>query len=197
MKFKIYIIAFFVLFFLSACVKQENYLIENINFDNYKAVNIDASDLIIEQLYISNIEYPYIDHLVKQDLIFLISNWAEARIKPLEVNNSGVVIVVINIASIKAFSLKNNVKIQDIFRSNAATNIEMNLDITINLLDKNGNKTSYLDLKVFKSQELGDNISLLEKDYIIQEMTKSLIKDFDSLAINKLKEVFYKSLLPN
>jgi hypothetical protein len=28
-------------------------------------------------------------------------------------------------------------------------------------------------------------------------MTKSLIKDFDSLAINKLKEVFYKSLLPN
>ena len=151
MKFKIYIIAFFVLFFLSACVKQENYLIENINFDNYKAVNIDASDLIIDQLYISNIEYPYIDHLVKQDLIFLISNWAEARIKPLEVNNSGVVIVVINIASIKAFSLKNNVKIQDIFRSNAAINIEMNLDITINLLDKNGNKTSYLDLKVFKS----------------------------------------------
>jgi len=197
MKFKIYIIAFFVLFFLSACVKQENYLIENINFDNYKAVNIDASDLIIDQLYISNIEHPYIDHLVKQDLIFLISNWAEARIKPLEVNNSGVVIVVINIASIKAFSLKNNVKIQDIFRSNAAINIEMNLDITINLLDKNGNKTSYLDLKVFKSQELGDNISLLEKDYIIQEMTKSLIKDFDSLAINKLKEVFYKSLLPN
>ena len=197
MKFKIYIIAFFVLFFLSACVKQENYLIENINFDNYKAVNIDASDLIIDQLYISNIEHPYIDHLVKQDLIFLISNWAEARIKPLEVNNSGVVIVVINIASIKAFSLKKNVKIEDIFSSNAAINIEMNLDITINLLDKNGNKTSYLDLKVFKSQELGDNISLLEKDYILQEMTKSLIKDFDSMAINKLKEVFYKSLLPN
>jgi hypothetical protein len=73
----------------------------------------------------------------------------------------------------------------------------MDLDITINLLDKNGNKTSYLDLKVFKSQELGNNISLLEKDYILQEMTKSLIKDFDSLAITKLKEVFYKSLLPN
>ena len=197
MKLNIYIIVLCVLVFLGACVQQENYLIKNINFDNYQPVNIDASDLIIDQLYISNIEYPYIDHLVKQNLIFLISNWAEARIKPLEVNNSGVVIVVINIASIKAFSLKNNVKIQDIFRSNAAINIEMNLDITINLLDKNGNKTSYLDLKVFKSQELGDNISLLEKDYIIQEMTKSLIKDFDSLAINKLKEVFYKSLLPN
>ena len=81
--------------------------------------------------------------------------------------------------------------------TNAAINIEMNLDITIKLLDKNGNKLSYLDLKIFKSQELGDNISLLERDYLIQEMSKSLIKDFDSLAINKLKEIFYKNLLPN
>ena len=79
----------------------------------------------------------------------------------------------------------------------AAMNIEMNLDITINLLDKNGNKLSYVDLKIFKSQELGDNISLLEKEYLIQEMLRSLIKDFDSLAINKLKEIFYKNLLPN
>jgi len=65
------------------------------------------------------------------------------------------------------------------------------------LLDENANRISYVDIKVFKSQELGDNISLLEKDYLIQEMSRSLIKDFDSLAINKLKEIFYKSLLPN
>ena len=197
MKLKIYIVAFFMLGFLSACVQQENYLTENINFNNYKAVNIDASDLIIDQLYISNIEYPYIDHLVKQNLISLINNWAGARLKPLEANNSGVLKVVINIASIKAFSLNKNTKIEDIFISNAALNIEMNLDITINLLDENGNKISYLDLKVFKSQELGDGISLLEKEYMIQEMSQSLIKDFDSLAINKLKEIFYKNLLPN
>ena len=197
MKLKHYIITLFTLFFLSACVQQENYLIKNINFDNYKPLNISASDLIIDQLYISNIEYPYIDHLVKQNLISLINNWAGARLKPLEANNSGVLKVVINIASIKAFSLNKNTKIEDIFISNAALNIEMNLDITINLLDENGNKISYLDLKVFKSQELGDGISLLEKDYIIQEMSQSLIKDFDSLAINKLKEIFYKNLLPN
>ena len=65
------------------------------------------------------------------------------------------------------------------------------------MLDENANRISYVDIKVFKSQELGDNISLLEKDYLIQEMSRSLIKDFDSLAINKLKEIFYKSLLPN
>ena len=197
MKSKHYIIILFTLFFLSACVKQENYLIKNINFDNYIPINISASDLIIDQVYIRNIDYPYINHLVKQDLISLVNNWAEARLKPVKKNNSSVIQVVINIASIKAISLKQDTKIEDIFISNAAINIETNLDITINLLDQNGNKLSYVDLKIFKSQELGDNISLLEKEYLIQEMLRSLIKDFDSLAINKLKEIFYKNLLPN
>ena len=197
MKSKHYIIILFTLLFLNACVTQENYLIKNINFDNYIPINISASDLIIDQVYIRNIDYPYINHLVKQDLISLVNNWAEARLKPVKKNNSAVIQVVINIASIKAISLKQDTKIEDIFISNAAINIETNLDITINLLDKNGNKLSYVDLKIFKSQELGDNISLLEKEYLIQEMLRSLIKDFDSLAINKLKEIFYKNLLPN
>jgi len=197
MKLKQYIITLFTLFFLSACVKQESYLIKNINFDDYKVINIDASDLIIEQLYINNIKYPYIDHLVKQNLTSLVYNWSESRLMPIEANNSGVIKVIINIASIKAVSLNQNTTIKDIFVSNAAITIEMNLDVTIKLLDESGNKISYLDLKVFKSQELGDNISLLEKDYLIQEMTQSLIKDFDSLAITKLKEIFHKNLLPN
>ena len=99
--------------------------------------------------------------------------------------------------AIKAFLINQNAKIEEVFVSNAAINIEMNLDITIDLLDENANRISYVDIKVFKSQEFGDNISLLEKDYLIQEMSRSLMKDFDSLAINKLKEIFYKSLLPN
>ena len=197
MNLKQYIITLFLLVFTSSCTTQDNYLIKNINFDNYIPINISASDLIIDQVYIRNIDYPYINHLVKQDLISLVNNWAEARLKPVKTNNSGVIQVVINIASIKAISLKQNTKIEDIFISNAAINIETNLDITINLLDQNGNKLSYVDLKIFKSQELGDNISLLEKEYLIQEMLRSLIKDFDSLAINKLKEIFYKNLLPN
>ena len=105
--------------------------------------------------------------------------------------------MIVNNASIKAFLINQNAKIEEFFVSNAAIKIEMNLDITIDLLDENANRISYVDIKVFKSQELGDNISLLEKDYLIQEMSRSLIKDFDSLAINKLKEIFYKSLLPN
>jgi hypothetical protein len=197
MNFKKYIIILFSVVFLSGCASQENYLIKNINFDNYKSINVDASNLIIDYLYTSNIAYPFIDHLVKQNLISLINEWALARLKPVKVNNTGNLKVIVNNASIKAFLINQNAKIEEIFVSNAAIKIEMNLDITIDLLDENANRISYVDIKVFKSQELGDNISLLEKDYLIQEMSRSLIKDFDSLAINKLKEIFYKSLLPN
>ena len=73
----------------------------------------------------------------------------------------------------------------------------MNLDVTIDLLDQNNERISYVNIKVFKSQELTGNISLLEKDYRIQEMSRSIMMDFDSLAINKLKEVFKKSILSN
>ena len=197
MNLKQYIITLFLLVCTSSCATQDNYLIKNINFEDYKPIKIDASELIIEQLYIRNIEYPYIEHLVKQDLVAIINNWAEARLSPIENNNSGILQLVINIASIKAFKINKEIKIEDFFSSKAAMNIEMNLDITINLLDKSGNKISYLDLKVFKSQELGNNISLLEKDYLIQEMSESLIKDFDRLAVNKIKEIFYKNLLSN
>ena len=197
MNFKKYIIILFSVVFLSGCASQENYLIKNINFDNYKSINVDASNLIIDYLYTSNIAYPFIDHLVKQNLISLINEWALARLKPVKVNNTGNLKVIVNNASIKAFLINQNAKIEEFFVSNAAIKIEMNLDITIDLLDENANRISYVDIKVFKSQELGDNISLLEKDYLIQEMSRSLIKDFDSLAINKLKEIFYKSLLPN
>ena len=197
MNFKKYIIILCSVVFLSGCASQENYLIKNINFDNYKSINVDASNLIIDYLYTSNIAYPFIDHLVKQNLISLINEWALARLKPVKVNNTGNLKVIVNNASIKAFLINKNAKIEEFFVSNAAIKIEMNLDITIDLLDENANRISYVDIKVFKSQELGDNISLLEKDYLIQEMSRSLIKDFDSLAINKLKEIFYKSLLPN
>jgi len=197
MYIKQYIITLFLLVFISSCATHDNYLIKSINFEGYKPIKIDASELIIEQLYISNIEYPYIDHLVKQDLVAIINNWSAARLSAIENNNSGILQLVINIASIKAFKINKEIKIEDFFSSKAAMNIEMNLDITINLLDKSGNKISYVDLKVFKSQELGNNISLLEKDYLIQEMSESLIKDFDRLAVNKIKEIFYKNLLSN
>jgi hypothetical protein len=194
---KRYFILLAIIYFISGCATQENYLIQDINFNEYKSLTIDASRLIVEQKYNTNISHPYIDHLVKQDLVSLINYWSIARLNTESLNNRGNLKVIINEASIKALSLSVTNKVEDIFMSNAAINIEMNLDITIDLLNKNSDRISYVNIKVFKSQELGSNISLLEKDYKIQEMSRSMMVDFDNLAINKLKEVFNNKILSN
>jgi len=194
MHLRIYIIILCSLFFITSCTSKDNYLIQNIDFNNYKNIKIDASKLIVDKLYISTLSDPYIDHIVKQNLVSLLSEWAIARLKPVQVNNAGVIKVIINNASIKALPINQNIKVENLFISNTAINIEMNLEVTIDILDNDGNKLSYVDIKVFKSQEFGDNISLLEKDYQIQEMSRSLFKDFDNLAIKKIQEIFYKYL---
>lgn len=192
-----YIIILLLVPLLCSCVSQKNYLIKDINFIEYESLTIDASRLIVVQKYNVNDSEPYIDHLVKQDLVSLVNYWSIARLNAESMNNTGNLQVTINEASIKALPVEENNKIEELFISNAASNIEMNLDVTIDLLDQNNEKISYVNIKVFKSQELTGNISLLEKDYIIQEMSRSIMMDFDSLAINKLKEVFKKRILSN
>jgi len=192
-----YIILILSLSLLCGCVSQKNYLIKDINFQDYEAFTIDASRLIIVQKYDGNISAPYIDHLVKQDLVSLVNYWSIARLNTESINNIGNLKVTINEASIKAIPISENDKIEELFISNAAFNIEMNIDVTIDLLDEESEKISYVNIKVFKSKELAGNISLLEKDFRIQEMSRSVMIDFDSLAINKLKEVFNKRISPN
>tara|TARA_B000000441_G_scaffold87570_1_gene60058 strand:- start:860 stop:1453 length:594 start_codon:yes stop_codon:yes gene_type:complete len=192
-----YIIILLLVPLLCSCVSQKNYLIKDINFIEYESLRIDASRLIVVQKYNVNDSEPYIDHLVKQDLVSLVNYWSIARLNAESMNNTGNLQVTINEASIKALPVEENNKIEELFISNAASNIEMNLDVTIDLLDQNNERISYVNIKVFKSQELTGNISLLEKDYRIQEMSRSIMMDFDSLAINKLKEVFKKSILSN
>ena len=192
-----YIIIILFVSLLCSCVSQKNFLIKDINFVEYESLTIDASRLIVVQKYNTNVSEPYIDHLVKQDLVSLVNNWSIARLNTESINNTGNLKVTINEASIKALPVEENNKIEELFISNAASNIEMNLDVTIDLLDQNNERISYVTIKVFKSQELKGNISLLEKDYRIQEMSRSIMMDFDSLAINKLKEVFKKRILSN
>ena len=192
-----HIIILLLVTLLCSCVSQKNYLIKDINFIEYESLTIDASRLIVVQKYNVNDTEPYIDHLVKQDLVSLVNYWSIARLNAESMNNTGNLQVTINEASIKALPVEENNKIEELFISNAASNIEMNLDVTIDLLDQNNEKISYVNIKVFKSQELTGNISLLEKDYRIQEMSRSIMMDFDSLAINKLKEVFKKRILSN
>ena len=68
----------------------------------------------------------------------------------------------------------------------------MDIYIIIEIIDSSEEKLAYVDLKAFKSKELAENISLNERDYYIQEMIDEIMRDFDKLAVSKIKEIFYK-----
>ena len=64
------------------------------------------------------------------------------------------------------------------------------------MLNSNGAQLAYCEIEIYKGKELGENISLMERDYQIQEMTKSIFFSFDRLAVSKIKDVF-KDYLSN
>ena len=66
-----FIIILLFLSLLCSCVSQKNYLIKDINFIEYESLTIDASRLIVVQKYNTNVSAPYMNHLVKQDLVSL------------------------------------------------------------------------------------------------------------------------------
>ena len=62
-------------------------------------------------------------------------------------------------------------------------------------MDQNDKNLAYIELKVFKSKELTENISLNENDHVIQNMINETLMDFDKLAVAKIKGYFLNYLI--
>tara|TARA_B100000686_G_scaffold149590_1_gene156842 strand:- start:4081 stop:4665 length:585 start_codon:yes stop_codon:yes gene_type:complete len=187
---KIFSILFF-LFFLFGCSNSKEFSISEIDFSEYKGIIFDANNVLVEDVSNKDIEPPYIDHLIFNNVKLNMSKWIKARIIP-NFNNENFIKIIIEKANVKAFPIDNNNKIEDIFLNKAAIKIEVDIFIIIEIIDTNSEKLAYLDLKAFKSKDLPENISLNEKDYYIQEMINDIMRDFDKLAVNKIKEIFYQ-----
>ena len=179
---------FLVLIFLFGCANKEIYPITKINLSTFTGLSINANRVLVENNYNNKIEYPFIDHLIEYNIKYYLDEWIASRIIS-NYESENTIKISIEKANVKAFSLDNN-NIEDIFKNKAAARIEIDVFVIIEIVDANDNNLAYLDLKVFKSKELSENISLNEKDYFIQKMINETIIDFDKLAIGKIKEVF-------
>ena len=171
------------------CTNSENYVITKIDLSEYKGINIDSNNILVQNSSNNKIEYPYIDHLIENNVNYYINEWINYRIAPNYLAENTIKITIKN-ANIKAFSLEDNNKIEDIFIYKAGIRLEVDIYMIIEIIGPNSNNLAYLDLKAFKSKELTENISLNEKDFEIQNIINDTIKDFDKLAVQKIKEVF-------
>ncbi len=188
MNFRIKIFIFLCVF-LSGCIQNKNYIIKNIDFSLYSEVDFNANGLVIQDNSNQEMKSPYIDHLIQSNIKSNLKKWANARIKTNS-NDENIVKLIIKKASTKAFSLDQENNLEDIFLSKASLKIEIDVFIVIEIINANNEKLAYVDIKIFKSEEFSENISLNERDYYIQEMINDTVNDFDRLAINKMKEIF-------
>lgn len=187
---KIFSILLFFLF-LFGCKNNKEYLITEIDFSQFKGISFNANDILVEDNSSKDINPPYIDHLILNNINSYVNKWIKARITT-NLENENLVKIKIIKANVKAFPLNINNKLEEIFVNKAAVRIELDIYIIIEIIDSSEEKLAYVDLKAFKSKELAENISLNERDYYIQEMIDEIMRDFDKLAVSKIKEIFYK-----
>lgn len=187
---KLFVILFCFLF-LFGCKNNKEYLIKEIDFSQYKGISFNANDILVEDNSNKDIKPPYIDHLILNNINSYMSKWIKARINT-NLENENLVKIKIMKANAKAFPLNSDNKLEEIFVNKAAVRIELDIYIIIEIIDSNEEKLAYIELKAFKSKELAENISLNERDYYIQEIINEIMRDFDKLAVNKIKEIFYK-----
>ena len=175
---------------LCSCASSSNLKIHKIDFSSFNDLNIDYGVLVIDNQFIKKIDAPYIDYYVPEKLGDLLRRWVNARFSFKNKDSSIVLKTTILKANTLAFPLNTYDIIENLWNDQASLRIEMYIEAYIELLDEKGSQLAYCEVKAYKSKELGENISLAERDYQIQEMTKSILYDFDRLAVDKVKNVF-------
>ena len=176
-------------FILFSCTSSSNLSIEKTDFSSITSLEGDYGNLFIEKKFPNKLEKPYIDYYVPEKLSDIIIKWAQKRFGRQD-ENSKVIRVKILKANTSAFALKTDKNIENILNDSPIIRIEMNIEVYIELINEKGIQLAYTEVKAFKSKELGENISLNERDYQIHEMSKSIFYDFDRIAIAKIQEVF-------
>ena len=181
---------------LCGCTSSSDLEIKKVNFSSFNDLKADFKTLIINNQYANKIEAPYIDYYVPEKLGNLTKKWVEKRFETQNKNSTNTLKITILKANTLGFSLDSKAKIENILDNNASIRIEMYIKTYIELLNSNGAQLAYCEIEIYKGKELGENISLMERDYQIQEMTKSIFFSFDRLAVSKIKDVF-KDYLSN
>ena len=179
-----------LLFALLGCTSTQNVKIENVDFSNIKSLKGSFVNFIIKKNFIKKLENPYIDYYVPEKLSDILIKWGEKRFESKDSESSNTIVLSILKANTLAFPLNTEEKIEDLWNSPASLKLEMYIEVYIELLDDKGVEIAYCEVKAFRSKVLREDISLEERDFQIQEMTKSIFNDFDRLAVEKIKDVF-------
>ena len=180
--------------FLYACtnapVLEPNFVL---GFQNDEPYLVDVATLEIVDQYKSPFSDPHVEHLSPITPAQAVREWVEVRFRP--VGAEGRLRVTVTNASIVGKSLDTDKDFKALFISEQGAELTGTLAVTIEVLNTQEVSLAHVEVYASASKTLAEDASLMDRDYAMFSVTKSLVKALDvevSRQIDQYLQLFLR-----
>ncbi len=164
-----------------------------LNFQYDEPYLIDVAALEIVDQYKSPFSDPYVEHLSPITPAQAVREWVGVRFRP--VGAEGRLRVTVTNASIVGKSLDTDKDFKALFISEQGAELTGTLSVTIEVLTAQEVSLAHVLAYSAASKTLAEDASLMDRDYAMFSVTKSLVKAFDvevSRQIDQYLQLFLR-----
>ena len=181
-KIFIYLLLFPILYSCQSIEISEDIVFD---YEQFTKLTFMSNDIEVKNLYKSNYNDPFIDHVMEKNPSVLINEWINSNVKGFGVEKK--LIITINDASIITEKVESQKKIAGISKKIKETQYNLNFEIVYSLYDDTDVPIANTEVKVTRSTTSADLISLYERDKILDELVYKSLMDLGKKSDELLK----------
>ena len=181
-KIFIYLLLFPILYSCQSIEISEDIVFD---YEQFTKLTFMSNDIEVKNLYNSNYNDPFIDHVMEKNPSVLINEWINSNVKGFGVEKK--LIITINDASIIVEKVESQKKIAGISKKIKETQYNLNFEIVYSLYDDTDVPIANTEVKVTRSTTSADLIYLYERDKILDELVYKSLMDLGKKSDELLK----------
>ena len=149
-----------------------------ITFAHLPKVGLNVTKIEVASEFRPTLQAPHIEHLMPSSPDKAMRRWAEDRLQAKGVTN--VARFTINEATVTEAPLAVESGFKGAFKKQQAARYEAKVAATIEIVDERGFRRAFASSRVSRSQTLGEDASLNDRDRLWFELVDALMKDFNA-----------------
>ena len=181
-KISIYLLLLPILYSCQSIEVSEDIVFD---YEQFTKLTFMSNDIEVKNLYNSNYNDPFIDHVMDKNPSARINEWINNNVKGFGVEKK--LIITINDASIITEKVESQKKIAGISKKIKETQYNLNFEIVYSLYDDTDVPIANTEVKVTRSTTSADLISLYERDKILDELVYKSLMDLGKKSDELLK----------
>lgn len=164
---------------LAACETQVSVQrFPEITFAHMQKIGLNVARIEVKSEFHPTMQAPHIEHLMPVPPERAMRRWAEDRLQANGVTN--VARFTIGDASVTETPLKVEGGLAGAFKKQQAARYEAAVAATIEIVDDRGFRRAFASSRVSRSQTLGEDATLNDRDRLWFELIDALMKDFNA-----------------